>query len=224
METPFKLEKLTISKLTDKGKQLFEVMFNPESFSSSYGHKIRVSTGVGVGKSTSMSVGQMPEQLDLHLIFDGTGAADFGLPVGLGKEHRTVKEQVDEFLTLCYKYDGEKHAANQIKIKWGIIDFKAWLKSVDINYKSFDRTGQPLRAELDVTFVQTDPDKDPTTATSSPDLTHSRIVKAGDTLPLLTKEIYGSSKHYLFVATANKLNNFRKLEPGQKLNFPPLEK
>ena len=59
---------------------------------------------------------------------------------------------------------------------------------------------------------------------TSPDLSHSRIVKSGDTLPLLSKEIYGSAVHYLRVAQANGLDNFRSLTPGQQIVFPPLEK
>ncbi|PON10328.1 hypothetical protein C2W62_50650, partial [Candidatus Entotheonella serta] len=58
---------------------------------------------------------------------------------------------------------------------------------------------------------------------SSPDLSHTRLVKRGDTLPLLTKEIYGTSSHYLRVAQVNGLDDFRNLTPGQTLFFPPLE-
>jgi len=58
---------------------------------------------------------------------------------------------------------------------------------------------------------------------SSPDLTHVRVVKSGDTLPLLCKEIYGSSQYYLRVAAHNGLDDFRNLLPGQTLSFPPLD-
>jgi nucleoid-associated protein YgaU len=53
-------------------------------------------------------------------------------------------------------------------------------------------------------------------------LTHSRIVKSGDTLPLLSKEIYGNSAYYLQLAQANNLDDFRNLQPGQEIFFPPL--
>jgi nucleoid-associated protein YgaU len=59
---------------------------------------------------------------------------------------------------------------------------------------------------------------------SSPDLTHYRIVKAGDNLPLMTQRIYGDPKYYLEVARVNKLVNFRNLKPGQAIYFPPIEK
>jgi nucleoid-associated protein YgaU len=53
-------------------------------------------------------------------------------------------------------------------------------------------------------------------------VSHSRVVRRCDTLPLLTAEVYGTSVHYLRVARANGLSHFRDLVPGQTLLFPPL--
>jgi nucleoid-associated protein YgaU len=50
------------------------------------------------------------------------------------------------------------------------------------------------------------------------------VVKSGDTLPLLAKEIYGSSEYYLRVAEVNGIDDFRNLTPGQQIIFPPLAK
>ena len=47
------------------------------------------------------------------------------------------------------------------------------------------------------------------------------MVLAGDTLPLLCQQIYGSATHYLQVAAFNGLDDFRVLEPGRELLFPP---
>jgi nucleoid-associated protein YgaU len=49
-------------------------------------------------------------------------------------------------------------------------------------------------------------------------------VKSGDTLPLLAKEIYGSSRYYLRLAQVNHIDDFRNLQPGQEIIFPPLAK
>ena len=59
---------------------------------------------------------------------------------------------------------------------------------------------------------------------TSPDLTHLRDVKDGDTLPLLVYDIYGDGKFYLEVARVNKLVNFRSLRSATRLSFPPLDK
>ena len=58
----------------------------------------------------------------------------------------------------------------------------------------------------------------------SPDLTHYRDEKKGDTLPLMCFRIYGDSRHYMEVARANKLANFRNLTVGEQVFFPPFEK
>jgi nucleoid-associated protein YgaU len=60
---------------------------------------------------------------------------------------------------------------------------------------------------------------------NSPDLTHARIVKLGDNLPLMVANIYlHPTTYYLQVAEANDLNNFRRLRTGQQLIFPPVKK
>ena len=105
-------------------------------------------------------------------------------------------------------------------------DFDCRLQSVDIEYSAFDKNGAPLHATLKTTFVE---DIEASKrireeGKSSPDLTHTRVVKSGDTLPLLSKEIYGSSQYYIRVAEANNLDDFRNLTPGQTIIFPPLEK
>ena len=58
----------------------------------------------------------------------------------------------------------------------------------------------------------------------SPDLTHLRVIKAGDKLPVLCNEIYGDPRLYLRVAQANGIDDFRNILPGMRIFFPPLEK
>jgi len=96
---------------------------------------------------------------------------------------------------------------------------------VNVTYTSFNRDGTPLRAELDTRFIS-DAEAGKRLAEEnkkSADLTHSRVVKSGDTLPLLTQAVYGSSAYYVRVAQVNQLDDFRNLTPGQKIFFPPLE-
>ena len=48
-------------------------------------------------------------------------------------------------------------------------------------------------------------------------------MKAGDTLPLLTRKVYGDARIFLRVAAYNQLDHFRELTPGTDLEFPPLK-
>jgi nucleoid-associated protein YgaU len=228
----FKLEKLKIyvkdtDKKTIETEPSFEVMFNPESFKTSHGNVFQKKPTLTPGSDNKKAnyTGSTSDKLALTLILDSTGSTDFGVS-GLIQKIPDVRAQVNRFLKACFRIEGKKHEPNHLQIRWGIIHFNCVLESVEIKYTSFDKSGMPLRAQLDTVFLGdrgtvTDLDKE---EPSSPDLSHTRIVKQGDTLPLLTKDIYGSAKYYLRVAQANGLDNFRNLTPGQEIIFPPLEK
>lgn len=234
----FKLAKLEIEAYKDSarktkismipGASSFEVMYNPESFSLRYASEFQKAAGVGTGSKPARFIRSGPKRLDLTLVIDGS---DVGmLPVEmLISSPKSVSERVDKFLSLCFFRQGEIHEPAYLRVLWGKgplqSGFDCRLESADVKYTSFDRDGAPLRAELSVGFVE---DLDPPKLAaqerlSSPDLTHLRTVKAGDTLPLLCVEIYGSARHYLRVAEVNGLDDFRELEPGTQLRFPPFE-
>ena len=141
----------------------------------------------------------------------------------------SVTEQIDDLLGMCFYMDGELHEPKYLTIQWGdgpLQDFDCRLESVDITYTSFDKSGAPLRADLKTVFVEDlDPEKRAKRdGKSSPDLSKTRIVKSGDTLPMLSKEVYGSAHHYIRLAQINRLDDFRNLKPGQRIVFPPLAK
>jgi nucleoid-associated protein YgaU len=95
---------------------------------------------------------------------------------------------------------------------------------MNITFKLFKPDGTPLRAVAKAKFKGFVEDnlRIAKENNNSPDLTHVRIVKEGDTLPLMTFRIYGDSEYYLEIAKVNKLPNFRKLKAGQKIIFPPI--
>jgi len=100
------------------------------------------------------------------------------------------------------------------------------LKSASIAYKLFRPDGVPLRAVISASFSDNSDDQTRVALAQdeSADLTHRRIVKAGDTLPLLCHQIYGDPELYLQVARDNGLAQFRELAPGTALLFRPRPK
>jgi hypothetical protein len=204
-------------------------MFNPDSISMRHENKFQRLQGINTSGRRAMYAHTQAEQLRLDLILDGTGVTDYGLATLFGFGTPSVSEQIDEFLNLCFHMDGEIHEPKFLKIQWGegvLKEFDCRLQSVDIEYTAFDRNGAPLRAMLKTVFIE---DLEPAKrlrqeGKSSPDLSHSRIVTSGDTLPLLTQEVYGTSADYLRVAQVNNLDDFRNLIPGQTIIFPPLKK
>jgi LysM repeat protein len=229
-----KLKKLTIKAYKDRVRAAtdhvgtFEAMFNPDSFSQSYETEYGKYQGVNSTSKQLIYGHSGSRRVSFKLVLDGTGVHEMGLVQLLPQ--KTVSERVRHFLDLTYHMNGAIHEPNFLQVEWGGKEdggliFSCRLASVNVTYTSFNRDGSPLRAELDIALLS---DEDPQKRLvrenkSSPDLTHTRIVKQGDTLPLLTKEIYGSSSYYLRVAQANGLDDFRNLVPGQELYFPPLE-
>ena len=227
-----KLKKLTIKAYTSNARSgapigTFEAMYNPSSFSQKYEITYGKKQGFDSSGRPANYARSKPKELSLKLILDGTGVNEMGLTALFGK--KTVSERVKQFIDLTFTMNGQIHEPNYLVVEWGGKEdggliFSCRLSSVNVTYTSFDRDGSPLRAELDIDLVSDQEVKKRVKKEnkSSPDLTHSRIVKSGDTLPLLTKEVYGTSAYYLRVAQVNNLNDFRNLTPGQELFFPPL--
>lgn len=215
-----KIEAFKSAKFRDSDRiknLVFTAMFNPTTFNRKL--EIDYEDGQGVGTSAAKKKFNKinPGDFDLELLVDGTGAS--GPKVDVQKE-------IQNFMDVCAKYYGKNHRPNYLMISWVKLALKAVLTSVDVSYTMFKSDGTPLRAKITASFAETIDDdfrvkKD---KTSSPDLTHVRVVREGDKLPLMAEEIYGDSKYYMQVAEANNIRNFRNLEPGTELFFPPIEK
>ena len=113
-----------------------------------------------------------------------------------------------------------------LKIHWGTLLFKCVLINLDIEYKLFKPDGTPIRAIAKCTFKGTIEEdlRKALENKQSPDVTHERVVKAGDRLSLMTHNIYKQQHYLLPVAAFNQLDGFRKIKSGTKIYFPPVEK
>lgn len=214
------LEKLKIlgytdEKLSKKAGQ-YNVQINPEKYSQQYSTQMTCKPTLNTGGVTNKFVVQNPQDLALEFYIDSTGVAPGGVT--------SVSDEIDKLKSVVYAYNGGIHSPNYLRILWGKLTFVCRLESMDIEYLLFTPRGVPLRARISVKFKQyNSPEMVQLRARkSSPDLTHSRIATAGDTLPLLCFQIYNDSKYYVEVARINGLDSFRKLEPGQSITFPPL--
>lgn len=196
----------------------FTVLFNPENYSRKYAVKYKDRQGAGDTASPQVFESIEPETFDFTFTLDGTGAA-------IAKVE--VHKEVEHFLDVTGRNNGDIHRPPYVLVSWGTMLIKGVLKSADINFKLFAPDGTPLRAEIKASFAgaMEDQRRVAEANNNSPDLTHARIVKEGDHLPLMVAEIYNSpAQYYLQVAASNQLNNFRRLRTGQQLIFPPVKK
>ncbi|WP_437316190.1 CIS tube protein [Sorangium sp. So ce385] len=200
----------------------FEAYVNPSEITLSYEVEYDSAQGAGTTNSRMSFKKMKPGDMALTLFLDGTGAGR------LGPDDRPidVQQKIEQFQAVT-GYNGNIHRTNYLKIGWGTLAIKRCvLKSASIAYKMFQSDGVPLRAVITASFADNSDDQTRVAMAQdqSPDLTHVRLVKAGDSLPLLCYQIYGDPRLYLKVAAANGIDDFRSLVPGTRLRFPPLEK
>jgi hypothetical protein len=147
-----KLAKLKIIAGGDE-KNLFEVMFNPESYSEKFSVIYRERESANSGVEQLDYVKSIPQDFNLNIIIDTTGVTDFSNSVipGLSSLKENAYQKVNKFLNLTWLPVNGK--PNPLEIKWGEFSFHCYLKDVNIKYTLFNREGAPLRAELNATFV-----------------------------------------------------------------------
>jgi hypothetical protein len=245
----FKLAKLSLEGYVDEKRDskpfaIFTAQYNPETLTVRHSNHFQ-EPGVPGGTSNAGQWGfSPPTRISVTLVLDGTYVGSMGIAqfASLSFEYPTVSERIDEFLSICYRLKSSTHEPAHLRLRWGkaiggasprrVLQepaappcFDCRLESVDIHYKAFNRDGSPLHAELVATFIESTSEARENLQANrqSPDLTHRRVVKAGDTLPLLCREVYGSPVYYLRVAQVNGPDDFRNLTPGQELFFPPFD-
>lgn len=216
------LEKLTIlaharPDYSDAPISRFAAFVNPAEITLGYEVEYDAAQGSGTTNSRMEFKKIKPGDLSLTFFLDGTGAN--GRPLD-------VQQEVEQFQQVT-GYNGDIHRTNYLEIVWGTLQVKRCvLKSAAIAYKLFRPDGVPLRAVITAAFTDNSDDQTRVAMAQdhSPDLTHQRIIKAGDQLPALCAAIYGDPGLYLRVAEANGLDDFRTLPVGSVVYFPPLEK
>ena len=230
-----KLERLTVTSYSDiKRSQsskidTFEAMFNPDSVTMRHENLYRKRQSLNSTGRPASFVYSKPNIMELTLVIDGSdiGSAISRFLSTTPGSATHVKKRVNQFGKIAYEMNGKTHQPNFLKVSWGssIEEFECRLSTYTVKYTNFDRAGNPERAEIDTVFIadQDTAKRKAKSRKSSPDITHKRVVKDGDTLPILSSRIYGSPKFYLEIARINQLDDFRNLKPGQEIFFPPLD-
>ena len=180
--------------------QTFAVAVNP----ASYSHSLPVAGG------TPQLRRPPPQTLQFELLFDGTGVIPRSGPAGTDD----VVAQVGRFRELTY---GRGTGGRPyLKLVWGTLLFKCRLSALDITYTLFKPDGTPLRARANTTFEEfrTKAELERREKKKSAELPQLHTVRAGETLPLICYQTYGSSTHYPQVADANGLTDFPQSRSG----------
>jgi|SRR5215217_2379132 len=197
----------------------FTALINPESYVLDYKVEFTEGQGHGTSAATQRFNVKKPEEMSFEFLFDSSGIID-------GKPKENIFEDVENFKKMLLEYDSDSHEPQHFKLVWGNFIFKGRCNALTVTYKLFNPDGSPIRAVCKTGFKGSVEETLRVAAENpqSPDLTHYRVTKEGDTLPLMCFHIYGDSKYYIEVARVNKLINFRELKQGTPLFFPPVIK
>ena len=244
-----KLEKMTIRAFkpaanpddppqsSDAKEDTYVVQVNPKSYSLNHLLNYNYQRGQGFSAGEAVWNDSPPVNLSFEFLFDGTGVVP--KPTELGDiplvgaiaslvspdEPFVVIDEIKKFNKLVYSFAGGQHRPRSLLLVWGTLVFPCVLSSVEYRYTLFSPDGSPLRAIAVCSFCESVPDAERVRLenATSPDLTHLRDVRDGDTLPMLAYDIYGKPELYLEVARANKLVNFRRLRAASRVMFPPVK-
>ncbi len=206
------------SKIGGKEDSTFTMQVNPEKYSFTFKSLGCEPEALANNKKKDKSKIPDAKQLSLNFFLDATGVV-----AGCKDVPKTIKK----FHKICTEVNGSIHTSNYLKIYWGKgLAFPCKLETVTIEYSMFNPSGIPIRAELTATFKEfIDPETDAAKSnTNSPDMTHIKVIKAGDNLPALCHEVYGDTGVYIQVAEYNNILNFKKLVPGMEVHFPRMQK
>ncbi|HVY04710.1 MAG TPA: hypothetical protein VHB46_01915 [Burkholderiales bacterium] len=217
-----RIEAYETPRCTGEAVDSFEAFVNPGEITLGYEVEYDGQSGAGTTGSRMEFKKIKPGDLSLSLFIDGTGAN----PRKIDGKAVDVMEQVRKFQVVT-GYSGHLHRTHYLLVMWGTLQIKRCvLKSASIAYKMFKPNGVPLRAVISATFTDTSDDatRVAIAGDESADLTHVRLTREGDSLPALCEEIYGDPRMFAEVARANGLDNFRLLQAGMQLRFPPLQK
>jgi hypothetical protein len=145
-----------------------------------------------------------------------------------GKDVRTI---TDKILKLMYVDEtlidkkSKKGRPPRVAFRWGNTwSFKAVITSIVQKFTLFRYDGTPVRATLNVDFLQSEEEKkfpaqNPTTS-GQPGY-RQRVVNEGDTIDWIAFDEYGDSAMWPFIADTNNLNDPLRLKPGQVLAIAP---
>lgn len=212
-------------------KKEYTVQVNPGSYKLSYKSKYAKNQAPGkIGNFLKFNKSK-PEVLDVEFIFDKTGSIPdtftekSDIDIRKMEQEDGIIPELEAFKKVVYDYDGKQHKPRYLLLTWGNLRFKGVLTEMTVEFKLFLPDGTPIRANVKAKFEGSIEDdlENAKMDNQSADVSHVVQVKAGDKLPLLSYQVYDDPGYYLQVARANGLVNFRSLQTGRRLRFPPVK-
>ena len=230
--TSQKLEKLSVLVEGDnnnlenpfRGVHPSPVMFNPASITHTIGATYTETPIQALHISFLNFLACPLDTLDIELYFDTTEPVDDGTGSSSGVVDVRRYSSVIAGLARTKR---NAHRPPLCQLAWGNTDSSGYQWFIGVTtrvvqaFTYFHRNGTPLRAKLACSLKQWAPDK-PTTANEqhSSDVFKSYMVRRGDTIASIAKEMLHEAAQWRLIATANGITDPLDLAPGRVLKIP----
>ena len=211
--------KIIVMDKKDKEIKTIKVLFNPSQYSISTSNDIKSQEIKGLGGTSEQYIGGNTQILSMQLFFD-----TYTLRTDASSSYTDVRKYTKEIKNLMAIYSDD-HTPPICAVTWGSLYFKGYLESLNERFTMFSNEGIPLRAFLDVTFKKVETVEKYLKGASfqSADRTKARVIKEGEQLCTIAGNEYDDSGNWRPIATANNIDNPRKIKPGTSLVVPSLE-
>lgn len=214
-----KPEKAQIRNLDDTSQAAIECLFNPNEYTFSKKNTWSKKEVKGKNVPEIEFGGGDSMTLTMQLFFD---------TYATGEDVRDTTTKIWKLMNISDSLTDKtsvKGRPPMVEFLWGSTwSFKAVITSLTQKFTMFRDDGTPVRATLDVTFMQASeegkyPGQNPTTV-GNPGYKR-RLVKQGESLDLIAFEEYGDSNMWRLLADVNNIDDPKSLRPGQMLSITP---
>lgn len=195
--------------------QVLSVQYNPETFE--YTRKVnwkKLEENVALNDIQIKNVDM--RTLNINLVFD---AKEGGVS--------NVKDLTKYFENLskpiAKKANAQQGRPPYITITWATESVKGFINSFGQKFTLFTSDGIPLRARVNLDFIEYIDPKQQQREQNSGDPEQFIMVRNGDRLELIAHKEYGDAALWRIIADANELEDYRDLKPGTMLFIPALE-
>ena len=190
-------------------------LFNPTQYTLDAGNQIAEIGVPGLAAPVLQFVRGASRTLSLELLLDSYEQRTYG-----GREIDDVTDLAESVYGLLAP-TAETGAPPVCVFAWKDRRMQCIVERVTGRFTLFRADGAPLRATLGLTLREY---ADAEVVVSRPSATAgaggTRVVKQGDTLSGIAHEVYGDAGRWREIASANRISNPRRLQPGQVLVIP----
>src|SRR5262245_38513097 len=199
------LKRACIKDVSSASSTPIPVLFNPTDLSLDRGSHYASMPVPGLAMPILQYIRGESDVLHLELFLDQTDN---------GSDIEADIAKIETFIQI----DSALHAPPVVEFSWAKFTFTGVITSVREKMTLFSEDGRRLRARLSLSFksyksaeVQLRELK-----RSSPDRSHTRVLREGETLAHIAYEVYGDPRMWRPIALANGITRPRFIEPDRK--------